>query len=145
MACEILQDLCQDLANIFWKGQIVNILDLGAHGLCCDFSALPGGFNLPSGSLAFPSQPLCSALSGCSEVHGASYSGVERPSVPGQLQDKAANEVVKAKIKDAVFGGFVVVAELLSRVQLFETLWTAAHQASLSFTVSQGFTQVPVK
>ena len=121
-------------------------MDLGAHGLCCDFSALPGGFNSPSGSLAFPTQPLCSALSGCSEVHGASYSGVERPSVPGQLQDKGANEVVKAKIKDAVFGGFVVVVvELLSRVQLFETLWTAAYQASLSFTVSQGFTKVPVK
>ena len=30
----------------------------------------------------------------------------------------------------------VVVAHLLSRVQLFATSWAAAHQASLSFTVS---------
>ena len=30
----------------------------------------------------------------------------------------------------------VVVVQLLSRVQLFVTPWTAAHQASLSFTIS---------
>ena len=30
-----------------------------------------------------------------------------------------------------------VVVQSLSRVQLFETAWTAARQASLSFTVSQ--------
>ena len=32
---------------------------------------------------------------------------------------------------------FVVVIQSLSRVQLFLTPWTAAHQASLSFTISQ--------
>ena len=32
---------------------------------------------------------------------------------------------------------FVVAVQLLSRVQLFATAWTAAHQASLSFTISQ--------
>jgi len=31
----------------------------------------------------------------------------------------------------------VVVVQLLSHVQLFTTPWTAAHQASLSFTISQ--------
>ena len=31
----------------------------------------------------------------------------------------------------------VVVVQLLSYVQLFVTLWTAARQASLSFTISQ--------
>ena len=31
----------------------------------------------------------------------------------------------------------VVVAQLLSHVQLFASLWTAAHQASLSFTISR--------
>ena len=31
----------------------------------------------------------------------------------------------------------VVVVQSLSRVQLFVTLWTAEHQASLSFTISQ--------
>ena len=31
----------------------------------------------------------------------------------------------------------IVIVQLLSHVQLFVTLWTAAHQASLSFTVSQ--------
>ena len=30
----------------------------------------------------------------------------------------------------------VVVVQLISRVQLFETVWTAAHQVSLSFTSS---------
>ena len=34
---------------------------------------------------------------------------------------------------------FVVVIQLLSHVQLFATPWTAARQASLSFTVSQSF------
>ena len=33
--------------------------------------------------------------------------------------------------------GFVVTVQSLSRVRLFETPWTAAHQASLSFTNSQ--------
>ena len=32
---------------------------------------------------------------------------------------------------------YVVVAQLLSRVRLFETPWSAAHQASLSLTISQ--------
>ena len=31
----------------------------------------------------------------------------------------------------------VVVVQLLSRVQFFVTTWTAAHQASLAFTISQ--------
>ena len=34
-------------------------------------------------------------------------------------------------------GGHSAVVQPLSRVQLFETPWTAAHQASLSFTISQ--------
>ena len=33
--------------------------------------------------------------------------------------------------------GFLVVVQLLNCVRLFATLWTAACQASLSFTVSQ--------
>ena len=33
---------------------------------------------------------------------------------------------------------FVVVVQTLSHDRLFATPWTAAHQASLSFTVSQG-------
>ena len=32
---------------------------------------------------------------------------------------------------------YVVVVESLSRAQLFGTPWTATHQASLSFTISQ--------
>ena len=35
------------------------------------------------------------------------------------------------------FFTYTVVAQWLSRVQLFATPWTAAHQASLSFTISQ--------
>ena len=33
----------------------------------------------------------------------------------------------------------IFVDQLLSRIWLFPTPWTAAHQASLSFTISQGF------
>ena len=33
----------------------------------------------------------------------------------------------------------VIVVQLLSPVQLFAAPWTAAHQASLSFTISQSF------
>ena len=35
------------------------------------------------------------------------------------------------------FYGFSLVVQSLSRVQLFVTPWTAARQASLSFTISQ--------
>ena len=38
-----------------------------------------------------------------------------------------------------LFLQFVVVIQLLSSVQLFETPWTAAHQASLTFTISQSW------
>ena len=34
-------------------------------------------------------------------------------------------------------GAVVAIVQLLSHVQLFVTPWTAAHQASLSFTISQ--------
>ena len=37
----------------------------------------------------------------------------------------------------APFPSFAAVVQSLSRVRLFGTPWTAAHQASLSFTVSQ--------
>ena len=37
----------------------------------------------------------------------------------------------------SLFHHEVVVVQSLSRVQLFVTPWTAAHQASLSFTISQ--------
>ena len=37
-------------------------------------------------------------------------------------------------MRDTLFLQVVVVVQLLSRVQLFETQWTAAHQASLSIT-----------
>ena len=32
-----------------------------------------------------------------------------------------------------------ILVQLLSHIQLFVTPWTAAHQASLSFTISQSF------
>ena len=37
---------------------------------------------------------------------------------------------------------YVVVVQLLSCVQLFVTPWTAAHQVSLSFTISQSLFKV---
>ena len=36
-----------------------------------------------------------------------------------------------------------ILSCMLSRVQLFETPWTAAHQASLSFTISQSLFKTP--
>ena len=38
--------------------------------------------------------------------------------------------------------GCVVVVQLLSHVQLFATPWMAAHQASLSFTISWSLLQI---
>ena len=43
-------------------------------------------------------------------------------------------EKKEGKTQECVEGGGV---QSLSRVQLFATPWTAAHQASLSFTISQ--------
>ena len=40
-------------------------------------------------------------------------------------------------VQQILFDGFVVVVQLLNHVWIFETPWTVAHQASLSFTVSQ--------
>ena len=39
-------------------------------------------------------------------------------------------------------GGCCSVVQLLSRVRLFVTPWTSAHQASLSFTISQSLHQL---
>ena len=36
---------------------------------------------------------------------------------------------------EGIFSALIVVVQLLSQVQLFVTPWTAAHQASLSFTI----------
>ena len=36
-----------------------------------------------------------------------------------------------------LYRGFPGFVQLLSHVQLFKTLWTAAHQASMSFTISR--------
>ena len=43
----------------------------------------------------------------------------------------------KGMFQVSLFHHEVVVVQSLSRVQLFVTPWTAAHQASLSFTISQ--------
>ena len=37
------------------------------------------------------------------------------------------------------------VVQLLSRIQLFSTLWTESHQASLSFTISELLTLMPIE
>ena len=48
---------------------------------------------------------------------------------------------MKCKLQDCEFYiiSIIVVFQLLSHVQLFETPWTAAYQASLSFTISWSF------
>ena len=53
----------------------------------------------------------------------------------GALGGKKYNRKSKAIVKTLDFPPLVV--QSLSHVQFFVTLWTAAHQASLSFTISQ--------
>ena len=54
------------------------------------------------------------------------------------------NKLVSSEVNDvlpnlivAIISQYIVVVQLLSHVCLFATPWTAAHQASLSFTISQ--------
>ena len=44
---------------------------------------------------------------------------------------------LKKTTKLDTYGISIIVVQLLSRVQLFATLWTAAHQSSLFFIISQ--------
>ena len=48
------------------------------------------------------------------------------------------NKVIKTISASFRYKVYAVAVQLLSYAQLFVTPWTAAHQASLSFTVSQG-------
>ena len=50
-------------------------------------------------------------------------------------QTMQKKEVIALLFKNFLL--IVVVVQLLSHVQLFATPWTAAHQGSLSFTISQ--------
>ena len=47
---------------------------------------------------------------------------------------RAFKEVIECKMRPSV-----VIVQSLSHVQIFESPWTAAHQASLSFTISWSF------
>ena len=47
---------------------------------------------------------------------------------------RAFKEIIECKMRPSV-----VVVQSLSCVQIFESPWTAAHQASLSFTISWSF------
>ena len=54
---------------------------------------------------------------------------------------KYVNGIGYTEVKhEKILKGFIwlKVVQSLSRVQLFVTLWTAAHWASMSFTISQG-------
>ena len=53
-----------------------------------------------------------------------------------QELDESENFVTQASLLNSVK---VVVFQLLRHVRLSVTLWIAAHQASLSFTISWGF------
>ena len=54
---------------------------------------------------------------------------------PGDLPDPVIER--ESIVSPALAGGFFVVVQLLSHVWLFVTPWTAAHQASLSLSISQ--------
>ena len=54
--------------------------------------------------------------------------------LPQQIQTPVSNSPSNL---GCLFQIIIVVVQLLNRVQLFVTLWTTAHQASLSFTISQ--------
>ena len=52
--------------------------------------------------------------------------------LPQQIQTPVSNSPSNL---GCLFQIIIVVVQLLNRVQLFVTLWTTAHQASLSFTI----------
>ena len=53
----------------------------------------------------------------------------------GGLKDKKEEQEPECGVNTNTL--VVVVVQSLSRVQLFTTPWSAAHQASLSFTISR--------
>ena len=53
------------------------------------------------------------------------------------LTSASRSPIYQKSFKKVITCDPFVVVQLLSRVQLFATPWTAAHQASLSFTISQ--------
>ena len=61
-----------------------------------------------------------------------------KPASPALLTDSLPTEPSGRPIHLGIsLTKYVVVVQSLSRVRLFETPWTIAHQASLSFTISQ--------
>ena len=62
-----------------------------------------------------------------------SHLNLERPDQSGSC---CSHEVMKSKVNDSK-GNVVIVIQSLNCVQLFEIPWTAAFQASFSFTISQ--------
>ena len=59
----------------------------------------------------------------------------EEDSVPSDKETPEGSQLTIHTFQAVAQG--VVVVQSLSHVQLFATPWTAAHQASLSFTISQ--------
>ena len=53
----------------------------------------------------------------------------------GQCEDERCEGAGRGAQLRGACGHFFVVVQLLSHVRLFETPWTAAYQASLSFTI----------
>ena len=98
---------------------------------------------LPFSSLLLLLHPVSPSLEGMGAAGAtpARYRGgsTHPPPLP-QWSDLGTSYFVQgalsAPLTPVPFPSFVVV-QSLSRVQLFATPWTAAHQASLSFTISQ--------
>ena len=78
--------------------------------------------------------------------------GSKKPSLlshkRGKSNDLTSNVTLSpslySKCAEKSLGTGFVAVHLLSHVQLFVTQWTAAHQASLSFTISSKFAQTHV-
>ena len=68
-------------------------------------------------------------------IHGR-YSGEEKGDSKKWLQNSGLNSVLIRKAWREGNVGLFVVVQSFRHVQLFVTPWTAAHQASLSFTIS---------
>ena len=77
-----------------------------------------------------------SPLSSESFIHSTSFLGVNIScSVSSRRRPNARTWCIFNTVYPTIW--FWLLVQLLSRVLLFETLWTAAHWASLSFTISQ--------
>ena len=73
----------------------------------------------------------------CAAVHGVTKNQIWLSNIPLYICITSSLSIHLWMDNYVASMSFAAVVQLLSRVWLFATPWTAAHQASLSFTISQ--------